>query len=74
VKIDGCRPWESRTVPKKRTTENELGKTVLKKRRDEGKKPATCAGCGHKWPSKSTTFNGGFIRCTRCGAFKAKYD
>jgi hypothetical protein len=75
VKVAGSRPWEARTVPKRRTTKDEHGEPVLKKRRDEGKKPATCTGCGHKWPSKSTKFkNGGCIMCTRCGAYKAKYD
>ena len=75
VTVAGSRPWEARTVPKRRTTKDEHGEPVLKKRRDEGKKPATCTGCGHKWPSKSTKFkNGGCIMCTRCGAYKAKYD
>ena len=75
VTVAGSRPWEARTVPKRRTTKDEHGEPVLKKLRDEGKKPATCTGCGHKWPSKSTKFkNGGCIMCTRCGAYKAKYD
>ena len=75
AKVDGCRPWEKRTVPKKRTTKDEHGEPVLKKRRDEGKKPATCGGCGKQFLSKSETFrNGGCIKCPRCFAFKAKYD
>ena len=75
VTVAGARPWEARTVPKRRTTEDKHGEPVRKKLRDEGKKPATCTGCGHKWPSKSTKFkNGGCIMCTRCGAYKAKYD
>ena len=75
VNVAGSRPWEARTVPKRRTTKDKHGEPVLKKLRDEGKKPATCTGCGHKWPSKSTKFkNGGCIMCTRCGAYKAKYD
>ena len=65
----------ARTLPKRRTTTNQHGEPVRKKLRDEGKKPATCTACGHKWPSKSTRFkNGGCIECTRCGTFKAKYD
>ena len=75
VNVAGSRPWEARTVPKRRTTKDKHGEPVLKKLRDEGKKPATCTACGHKWPSKSTKFkNGGCIMCTRCGAYKAKYD
>ena len=75
VKVGGCRPWESRTVPKKRTTKDEHGERVLKKRRDEGKKPATCAGCGHKFLSATKTFkNGGCIKCSRCWLYKAKHD
>jgi len=77
VTVAGARPWSGggHTVPKKRTTEDKYGEPVLKKLRDEGKKPATCTACGHKWPSKSTRFkNGGCIECTRCGTFKAKYD
>ena len=75
AKVAGSRPWEARTVPKRRTTKDEHGEPVRKKLRDEGKKPATCTACGHKWPSKSTKFkNGGCIMCTRCGAYKAKYD
>ena len=75
VTVAGALPWEARTVPKRRTTEDKHGEPVRKKLRDEGKKPATCTGCGHKWPSKSTKFkNGGCIMCTRCGAYKAKYD
>ena len=35
------RSSESITVPKRRTTEDKYGEPVLKKRRDEGKKPAT---------------------------------
>ena len=53
------------------------GEPVLKKLRDEGKKPATCTTCGHPFLSKSKTKfkNGGdFIQCSRCGAWKAKYD
>ena len=75
VKVAGSRPWEARTVPKRRTTKDEHGEPVLKKRRDEGKKPATCYGCGKKFFSSSTKFmNGGCIKCLGCGAFKAKYD
>ena len=79
AKVAGSRPWESRTVPKKRTTENKHGEPVVKRRRDEGKKPATCAGCGKKFLSKSQTFvnsivHGDCIDCPGCGAFKAKYD
>ena len=79
AKVAGSRPWESRTVPKKRTTENKHGEPVVKRRRDEGKKPATCAGCGKKFLSKSQTFvnsivHGDCINCPGCGAFKAKYD
>ena len=75
VKVAGSRPWESETVPKKRTTENKHGEPVRKKLRDEGKKPATCTACGHPFLSSSTTFkNGGHIRCPLCGAYKAKYD
>ena len=74
VKVGGGLPWESRTLPKNRTTKDEHGEPVRKKLRDEGKKPATCD-CGHKFLSKSKTFfNGGCIKCLRCGAFKAKYD
>ena len=74
VKVGGGLPWESRTLPKNRTTKDEHGEPVRKKLRDEGKKPATCP-CGHKFLSKSKTFfNGGCIKCLRCGAFKAKYD
>ena len=75
AKVAGSRPWEARTVPKRRTTEDKYGEPVLKKRRDEGKKPATCTGCGHKFVSKAKTFvNGCFIRCTRCEQYEAKYD
>jgi hypothetical protein len=83
AKVAGSRPWEARTVPKRRTTKDEHGEPVLKKRRDEGKKPATCTACGHKWPSKSQLFralrgakgsSGSFIACARCGQFAAKYD
>ena len=77
VKVAGSNSWSGggHMLPKSRTTKDEHGEPVLKKRRDEGKKPATCTACGHKWPSKSTKFkNGGFIMCTRCGAYKAKYD
>ena len=64
-------------MPKKRTMKNESGERVLKKRRDEGKKPATCTACGHPFLSKSTKFEKGFIRCPEskgCGQWKAKYD
>ena len=75
VNVAGARPWEARTMPKSRTTEDQYGETVLKKLRDEGKKPATCGACCHQFLSASKTFkNGDFIRCLRCGAFKAKYD
>ena len=63
-------------VPKKRTTENELGERVKKKRRDEGKKPATCTACGLKFISKAK-YQKGFIQCLQskgCGNWKAKYD
>ena len=48
-------------MPKKRTTENELGEPVLKKRRDEGKKPATCGACGNKF-----LYGGGLTKGFRC--------
>ena len=54
VTVAGSRPWEARTVPKKRTTENKHGEPVLKKRRDEGKKPASCSACGNKFLTGST--------------------
>ena len=74
VKVGGGLPWESRTLPKNRTTKDEHGEPVRKKLRDEGKKPATCTACGHKWPSKSKKFYNGFIKCARCTKFKAEYD
>ncbi len=83
VNVAGSLPWESKTVPKNRTTKDEHGEPVLKRLRDEGKKPATCGACGHKWPSKSQVFralrgakgsSGSFIACARCGQFAAKYD
>ena len=61
VNVAGSLPWEARTVPKKRTTENERGEPVLKKRRDEGKKPASCSACGNKFLTGSTKQ----IRCVR---------
>ena len=64
VKVDGCRPWESRTLPKKRTMKDESGERVKKKRRDEGKKPATCSACGNKFLTGSTK-PGATIRCVR---------
>ena len=74
---DGGRPWEKRTVPKKRTTEGKYGEPVLKKRRDEGKKPATCTDCGNKFLSKSALTSG--FTCVRgtkpgCGKRNTKYD
>jgi len=76
VNVAGSRPWEARTVPKKRTTENKYSEPVLKKRRDEGKKPATCTACDHQFlsnakPSSKTPFG---ITCRRCGAPRAQYD
>ena len=78
VTVADGRAWMggAQTVPKSRTTENKHGEPVLKKRRDEGKKPATCP-CGHQFLSKAKTkfMNGGdHIQCARCGAWKAKYD
>ena len=61
-------------MPKKRTMKDESGERVLKKRRDEGKKPATCP-CGHQFLSKcklSSKRPG--IPCGRCGGNSAKYD
>ena len=77
VKVAGSRPWESRTVPKKRTTENKHGEPVLKRLRDEGKKPATCP-CGNTFVSaaKLRPENPG-IKCVGkkgCGKFIAQYD
>ena len=74
VKVGGCRPWESRTVPKKRTTKDEHGEPVRKKLRDEGKKPATCP-CGNTFFSsaKLSSKRPG-IPCRRCGGNSAKYD
>ena len=76
VKVAGGCTWSGGgpMVPKKRTTENKYGEPVLKKRRDEGKKPATCTACGHKWPSKAKKFVHGFIQCARCMRYKAEYD
>ena len=74
AKVGGGRRWETKTVPKKRTMKDESGERVKKKRSDEGKKPATCAGCGHPFLSKSKTFVKGFIRCSRCHQWEAKYD
>ena len=70
-------------MPKRRTTEDKYGEPVLKKRRDEGKKWATCTGCGHQFlsakkvPAKSRSGfinSEGFIACAGCGQNKAKYD
>ena len=77
VTVAGARPWESRTVPKKRTTENKHGEPVLKRLRDEGKKPATCP-CGNTFVSaaKLRPENPG-IKCVGkkgCGKFIAQYD
>ena len=68
-------------MPKKRTMKNESGERVLKKRRDEGKKPATCTACGNKFFSKSkpnppkkpgiTCVNG---TKKGCGKSVAQYD
>ena len=75
VNVAGSRPWEARTVPKRRTTKDKYGEPVLKKLRDEGKKPATCGGCGKQFFSSTIVFkNGGCIKCAGCGAYKAKYD
>jgi len=70
----------SRTVPKKRTKENERGERVLKKRRDEGKKPATCP-CGNKFLSnrKPNPPRQPGIPCVNgtkagCGRAIAQYD
>ena len=71
---DGGRPWESRTVPKKRTKENERGERVLKKRRDEGKKPATCTACGNKFRSASGKTSGfTCVRGTKSGCGKSAW-
>ncbi len=80
AKVAGSRPWEARTVPKRRTTEDKYGEPVLKKLRDEGKKPATCTACGNKFLSaaKVRPCNPG-IKCVRgtksgCGKYIAQYD
>ena len=76
VKVAGGCTWSGGgpMLPKSRTTKDEHGEPVRKKLRDEGKKPATCTACGHKWPSKSKKFYNGFIKCARCTKFKAEYD
>ncbi|CAH0363869.1 unnamed protein product [Pelagomonas calceolata] len=61
AKVGGARPWESITVPKRRITENQHGEPVLKKLRDEGKKPATCFACGNKF-----LYGGGLTAGFRC--------
>ena len=80
VNVAGSRPWEARTVPKRRTTKDKHGEPVLKKLRDEGKKPATCTACGNKFLSaaKVRPCNPG-IKCVRgtksgCGKYIAQYD
>ena len=78
VTVAGSRPREARTVPKRRTTKDEHGEPVLKKLRDEGKKPATCTRttCGCKFLSSSKERNG-FVQCPRgkgCGQYTAQYD
>ena len=77
VNVAGSRPWEARTVPKKRTTENKHGEPVLKRLRDEGKKPASCSACGNKFLTGSMPPNR--IRCVRgtkpgCGKYTAQLD
>ena len=77
VKVGGCRPWESRTLPKKRTRENKHGELVKKKRSDERKKRATCSACGNKFLSASAK-TAGFV-CVRgtksgCGSRQTKFD
>ena len=75
AKVDGCRPWEKRTVPTKRTTVNELGERVKKKRRDEGKKPATCPDCGNTFPYGGYKTEGFMCVGTEgCGKFNCKLD
>ena len=61
AKVAGSRPWEARTVPKRRTTKDKYGEPVLKKRRDEGKKPASCSACGNKF-----LYGGGLTKGFRC--------
>ena len=77
VKVAGSRPWEARTVPKKRTTKDKYGEPVLKKRRDEGKKPASCSACGNKFLTGSMPPKR--IRCVRgtkpgCGKYTGQLD
>ena len=60
-KVGGARPWEAKTVPKKRTTKDKYGEPVRKKLRDEGKKPATCGACGNKF-----LYGGGLTKGFRC--------
>ena len=80
VTVGGGRRWESRTVPKKRTRKDESGERVLKRRRDEDGKPATCTACGNKFFSKAkpVAARGGFyITCggkKNCRKVAAKYD
>jgi hypothetical protein len=77
VNVAGSRPWEARTVPKRRTTKDEHGEPVLKRLRDEGKKPATCP-CGNTFVSAAKVRPGNpGIKCVGkkgCGKFIAQYD
>ena len=74
VKVAGSRPWESLTVPKNQTTKNRYGEPVLKKRRDEGKKPATCSACGNKFLSASAKTAGfSCVRGTKSGCGKSTW-